>query len=75
MQNHPMSESTSNIDFNSEEWRRRVAEKQEAALRMARSKPRFVPQPRALTPEQQQIIQEAARLGAEWRARANQEGW
>lgn len=70
-----MNESMSNIDFNSEGWRRRVAEKQEAALRLARSKPRFVPAPRVLTVEQQQIIQEAARLGAEWRAKANQEGW
>jgi hypothetical protein len=65
---------TAAIDFNSDEARRRVVERREAAIRLARSKVKAVVPRRALSSEERDIIREAARLGEEWRARANLEG-
>lgn len=70
-----MNEATANIDFNSEEHRRRVAEKQAEAIRLYKNRPRPALPPRVLTDEEHALFREAARLGAEWRQKANQEGW
>ncbi|HBJ84197.1 MAG: hypothetical protein Q8M07_30615 [Prosthecobacter sp.] len=68
-----MNEPIHGIDFNSAEWRASAAQKREALISQARGRPRNAWQPVPRTTAEEEMFREAARLGAEWRARANRE--
>jgi hypothetical protein len=63
------------FDTGSEAWRLRSAEKQREAIESKHRRSARAHQPRVLSSEEKDIVEEATRLGAEWRAMANQEGF